>query len=207
MTDRHTAALAAFQRGHPEHSRSIEMALYYITVVCCKRFTLRDSFGQYRAKFTGWCVRNHLPYGMAGQCFGRLLSHRYRSSRISVPDDFTSPVILTPLGLGNVRWTLDYYRKHPCTEYPPDGSLFGRSVEGRTSICERCVHNRECELCPKFTWKCPIDRFESKIKKNDADANTVLCRSRGFRSLSYGSLYGVQPGEGDRTPRKTLGCD
>ena len=176
------------------------MALYYITVVCRKKFTLRDSFGAYRAKFTGWCVRNHLPYGMAGQCFGRLLSHRYRKTRIFVPDDFTTPVILTPVGLGNVRWTLDYYRQHPFTDYPADGSLFGRNVQGRTSICERCVNNRECELCPKFTWKCPIDRFESKIEEYDSD--TVVCRSRGFRNVRYGSLYDVRTGEGNRVSDK-----
>lgn len=198
MTDRHTAALAAFQREYPEHSRAIEMALYYITVVCRKKFTLRDSFGAYRAKFTGWCVRNHLPYGMAGQCFGRLLSHRYRKTRIFVPDDFTTPVILTPVGLGNVRWTLDYYRQHPFTDYPADGSLFGRNVQGRTSICERCVNNRECELCPKFTWKCPIDRFESKTEDDDNN-DAVVCRSRGFRNVRYGSLYDVRTGEGGRT--------
>ena len=194
---RHTVALAAFQREHPEHARAIEMALYYITIVCRKKFTLRDSFGAYRVKFTGWCVRNHLPYGMAGQCFGRLLSHNFRRSRISVPDELSAPVILTPVGLGNVKWTLDYYRKNPCTEYPPDGSLFGRGVDGRVSICERCVNNRECEICPTFCRRCPTERFE--LKNNDdgnSNDSSSIPVSRGFRSVRYGSLYADERTEG-----------
>ena len=197
-SNRHTVALAVFQAEHPEHSRSIEMALYYITVVRRQKFTLRDSFGPYKAKFVGWCVRNHLPYGMAGQCYGRLLSHNYRKSRIAVPNDFTTPVILTPVGLGNVRWTLDYYKAHPVTEYPSDGSLFGRGLDGRVSICERCVHNQECEKCPTFARKCPTGRFESKsTNDDDSDLSTFLRSSRSFRSSLYGSLYAAGKRNGD----------
>lgn len=173
MADRSTIRLAEFMAREPRHARALEMALYYITIVRHDRVTLMSSLGDWRPKYTMWCVRNHLPFGMVGKCCNRVLSHSVRRQYVLIPNDFTTPVILSPRGLAAVRWTLDYYKSNPVTEYPEE------------------------------TW-----RFTKQIMNNHRhDDDNFPARSRGFRSLSYGSLYDMGKREEYIEPKKPHGSD
>ena len=174
MADASTIRLAEFMAREPRHARALEMTLYYITIVRHDRVTLMSSLGDWRPKYTMWCVRNHLPFGMVGKCCNRVLSHSVRRQYVLIPDDFTTPVVLSPRGLAAVRWTLDYYRLNPVTEYPEE------------------------------TW-----RFAKQITNNHghSDDNILPVLSHGFRSLSYGNLYGSRQPEGHREPDKPHGSD